>query len=476
MARANTYRERWLMKRRLMTVIPARRILRLAPVLVLCAVAGRPAGAQTLVDALATAYTTNPTLRAARADLRVVNEGVPQALSNWRPEVTVSAELGRQRSERDLESSSSTDNTTPNRAELQVRQFLYRGGRTIADVKASEDDVRAQRALLLSTEQGVLLNAATAYWDVWRDQAIVELNFNNERVIARQLEATQDRFTVGEVTRTDVAQAETRLADATAQRVSSEGDLTASRAVFEQIVGGPPTDLEPPFDLGGLPATLDEVVQLAITSNPDVVSAVFAEKAQQSRIRETTGELLPTLQVTGSASRAEDTISEDTLTEQLQVLAELTVPLYQQGSVTSRVREAKQFASRLRIQVEEVRRREEQEAISAWQALETARANILSFESGVRSAEIALEGVQQENLVGARTILDILDAEQELLDAQVSLVGSQRDEIVAGFQVLTAIGRMTAKDLTLPVEVYEPEADYLKVRNRWFGLEAPGTE
>ena len=455
---------------------PARRALRLAPVLILCAVAVPPAGAQTLVDALSTAYTTNPTLGAARAELRVVNEGVPQALSNWRPDVTVTAEVGQQRSERDLESSSSTDVTTPNRAELEVRQFLYRGGRTIADVKASEDDVRSQRAFLLSTEQEVLLSAATAYWDVWRDQAIVQLNFNNERVIARQLEATQDRFTVGEVTRTDVAQAETRLADATAQRVSSEGDLTASRAVFEQIIGAPPGELESPFPLDGLPGTLDDVVELSVTRNPEVLSAAFAEQAQQSRVRETVGELLPTLQLTGSASRAEDTTSDDTLTKQVQVLAEVTVPLYQQGAVTSRVREAKQFASQLRIQVEETRRREEQEAISAWQALETARANIKSFESGVRSAEIALEGVQQENLVGARTILDILDAEQELLDNQVSLVGSQRDEIVAGFQVLTAIGRMTAKDLNLPVEVYDPEVDYRKVRNLWFGLDAPGTD
>jgi outer membrane protein TolC len=204
-----------------------------------------------------------------------------------------------------------------------------------------------------------------------------------------------------------------------------------------------------------------------------VLAANFAEKAARRRVREVIGELLPSVQINASLSHSEETNQKSGETDRAQILAEVTIPLYQQGAVSSRVREAKQITNQRRIEVEESRRRIEQEAISAWEGLQTARAQIRSFESGVRAAEIALEGVRQENAVGARTILDILDAEQELLDAKVSLVRSQRDEIIAGYQVHSAIGRLTARDLNLPVEVYNPEVDYLKVRNTWFDLGEP---
>ncbi|MFQ5776199.1 MAG: TolC family outer membrane protein [Kiloniellaceae bacterium] len=456
----------------------SRRLRGIAPVLALgvWSACVAPARAQSLTEALAAAYTTNPTLRAARAELRAVNEGVPQALSNWRPDVTVSASGGKQNFETETSFFSAQQNTTPLEAAVTLTQPVYRGGRTIAGTQAAENDVRAQRASLTTVEQSVLLDAATAYMDVWRDQAVIEFNLSNERVIRRQLEATQDRFTVGEVTRTDVAQAETRLAVATADRIAAEGALTASRAAFEEVVGIVPEVLAPPPPLQGLPGTQEDVVALAIARNPDVLAATFAEKAARNRVREVIGELLPSVSLTATASRSEETSQRDSLTKRAQVLAQLTVPLYQQGAVSSRVREAKQISSQRRIEIEARRRRAEQEAVSAWEALLTARAQIRSFESGVRSAEIALEGVRQENLVGARTILDILDAEQELLDARVNLVRSRRDEIVAGFQVLSVIGRLTARDLKLPVAIHDPEIDYRKVRNRWFGLGAPRSQ
>ncbi len=438
--------------------------------------AGTPAGAQTLGEALANAYTTNPTLRAARAQLRGVNEGVPQALSNWRPRVTVSGSIGQQYTDQETATFSGSGSSTPTDGSLTVTQPIYRGGRTVAGTLAAENDVRAQRSDLLSVEQAILLNAVSAYMDVWRDLAVVELNFNNERVIRRQLEATQDRFTVGEVTRTDVAQAETRLASATAQRIQAEGSLASNKAIFQEVIGLEPNKLGAPQLVTALPGQLEEVVALAIARNPDVLSATFAEKAAQNRVREVTGELLPDVQLRATASRNDDSTQRDTTVEQASVLAELSIPLYQQGAVTSRVRQAKQVSSQRRVEIEERRRRAEQEAISAWESLLTARAQIVSFESGVRSAEIALEGVSQENLVGARTILDILDAEQELLDARVSLVRSERDEVVASFQILAVTGRLTAPELALPVTVYDPDEDYRKVRNRWFGLAAPGAE
>lgn len=430
----------------------------------------------TLSEALATAYATNPRLHAARAELRAVNEGVPQALSNWRPEVTVSASVGKLTFDQQTSFLNAQQTITPNREEIEVTQPLYRGGRTVAETAAAENDVRAQRAALTSVEQSVLLDTVVAFMDVWRDEAVLELTRHNERVLARQLEATQDRFDVGELTRTDVAQAQTRLAVARADRVAAEGDLAASRAVFEEVVGLPAIGLSPPPTVEGLPMSQGETVAEAIASNPDVLSVTFAEKAAQNRVRQAVGELLPSLNLVASALRSEDATQRDSLNEQAQVRAEVSIPLYQRGAVSSRVREAKQVSSQRRLEIEERRRAVEQQAISAWEALQSAQAQIRSFESGVRSAEIALTGVREENLVGSRTILDVLDAEQELLDAQVNLVRSRRDEIVGAFQVIAVIGQLTATDLALPVEVYEPRTDYLKVRDRWFGLDAPGVQ
>ncbi len=438
--------------------------------------AASTADAQTLPEALSQAYDSNPTLRAARAALRSVNENVPQELSNWRPNVTAGASAGLRRTETDADGADSDNSLNPVTANIDVTQPLYRGGRTIAGTERAENEVRAQRESLRSTEQGVLLSAATSYTDVWRDQAVLELNINNENVLAQQLEATQDRFEVGEVTRTDVAQAETRFATAVSDRIAAEGNLTSSRAAYEEVVGSFPGTLPAPPVPGDLPTEQDEVVELAIKDNPDVTAAVFTELAAQKNVRQVKGELYPEVSLVGSLSHQDEVSTEDTETDSASVIAQVSIPIYQQGSVSSRVRAAKQIASQRRVEIEEQRRSAEQGAVSSWEALMTAQAQIRSFESAVASAEIALEGVRQENEVGARTILDILDAEQELLDAQVSLVGAQRDEVVAAYQVLAAVGRLNASFIGLPVEVYDVEADYRAVRNKWFGLGAPGTE
>jgi TolC family type I secretion outer membrane protein len=442
----------------------------------ICLALSAPAFGQSLDESLASAYTSNPTLRAARAQLRAVNEGVPQALSNWRPAVTVSGSVGRERVESKSSLSESNDTLTPAEVTATVSQPLYRGGRTVAGTERAENEVLAQRATVDSIEQSVLLRAATAYMDVWRDQSVLDLNTNNERVLQRQLEASQDRFNVGELTRTDVAQSETRLATATAGRIAAEGALSTSRAVFEEVVGIAPGTLVQPAPLTDLPGGLEETVQAAIADNPNVLAASFTEKAAQMRVREVIGELYPVVSLNASLRHTEETSLRGSESDSAEILAEVTVPLYQQGAVSSRVREAKQISSQRRVQIEEARRRQEQEAVSGWRALETARAQTRSFESGVRSAEIALEGVRQENSVGARTVLDILDAEQELLDSKVNLVRAQRDSVVAGFQVLSATGRLLARSRSLGVDVYDPDVDYQKVRDSWFGLEAPGAE
>lgn len=437
--------------------------------------AGPAAWAGSLEEALVAAYTGNPTLLAARAELRGVNEQVPQELSNYRPSAFIDGQAGIERTDSEP-SSSGAETTEPWEVLLDVEQPLYRGGRTVAGVARAEADVQAQRARLKSIEQEILFSAVAAYMDVWRDEAVLQLNINNEKVLARQLEATEDRFEVGELTRTDVAQSESRLSRATAERIGAEGNLTASEAVYQEVIGAPPelATLEPPASVAGLPGVQDEVLSAAIDNNPRIISARFDETSAERQIEVSQGQLLPEAFLTGEARHSENFGSSDNETDVARGLFEVSVPLYQQGLVSSQVRQSKQTAAQRKRQVEEATRSAERLAIDAWAVLETAQAQSEAFRSEVRSTEIALEGVRQENAVGARTILDILDAEQEFLDAQVSLTRARRNEIVAGYAVLAAMGRLTARDLQLAVEPYNPEEDYLAVRDRWFGLEAPG--
>ena len=446
---------------------------RLVSLLSLAACVGSaPAGAQSLAEALTATYQSNPSLLAARAELKAVNEGVPQALSDWRPSVSLAGAAGAQRI--DAQRPGGAETTYPIGASVLLAQPLYRGGRTIAAVSQAEAEVRAQRARLASSEQTVLLDAAVAYMDVWRDQAVLRLNESNEAVLAQQLEATRDRFDVGELTRTDVAQAESRLARARANRIAAEGDLAVSRAVFAEVVGFAPGVLAAPPALDGLPAGEEEAVAAALDENPDLITAIQSEIAARHQVRASVGELLPVVSLSVQLSHTENQLAQSTETDEAQVLALITIPLYQQGFVTSRVREDKQTARQRRIQVDETRRRVLQETIDAWEGLVEARASTIAFETEVQAGVVVLEGVRQEHEVGARTTLDILDAEQELLDAQVNLARGRRDTLVAGFQVLVAEGRLSAANLALPVEVYDPEADYRAVRDRWFGLAIPG--
>lgn len=441
------------------------------------------AKAQTLSEALANTYTTNPTLLAARAELRAVNEGVPQALSGWRPNVEVAGQVGFQEEKSSGGFSSSLTDSSPTwepqwprQVSLTITQPVYTGGQTEAAVDSAEALVLAQRALLQDTEQTVLLAAVTAYMDVWQAQATLEFNIANEERLRRQLEATQDRFSVGEVTRTDVAQAQATLEGAVAGRIAAQGNLESAKAVFRRVIGLEPVNVGQAPPLTGLPGSQDDVVALALENEPTVVSARYMESSALADVRERLGALLPDVSLVGVLSYGEDVTFADTKTTTAQILAQVSVPIYQQGMTNSQVRQAKQVASQRRLQIGEALRQAEEEAISTYQQLLSARAQISSFQTQVTAQEIALEGMRQEYMVGARTIIDVLDSEQDLLDAQVNLVTAQRDEVVFSFQVASTIGRLTAQDLNLPVEVYNPIVDYDAVRNAWFRLSAPGAE
>jgi len=450
----------------------------LLPLLAAVCLSATPVRAQTLLESLAAAYENNPDLAAARAGLRATNEQVPQAKAGWRPSVSLSADVGGQRTWTKTRSSEGSAVIYPRGASLNVEQPVYTGGQVAAAVASAESTVLAQRSRLVTTEQNVLGDAVTAYMDVWRDESTLELNKNNLQVLQRQLQATQDRFRVGEVTRTDVAQAESRVANAQAQVTAAEGSLQNSRAIFLRIIGLVPGTLRPPEQIRGLPESLPATIEQARATNPSVIAARFDEAAAEYDVRQALGALLPSVSVQGSISGNQDSsvAIQHTDTFSQQITAQVTIPLYQQGAEYSVVRQAKEVANQQRLVVEQSRRAAEQQATSAWETWRSSRAQITSRREQVRAQQIALEGVRQENLVGTRTVLDVLNAEQELLDAQVSLVSAQRDDIVASFQLLSAVGRLTATELGLPVTVYDPVKDYDAVKDKWIGLQTPSEE
>jgi TolC family type I secretion outer membrane protein len=436
--------------------------------------AAATASAETLNEALATAYANNPTLQSARAQLRQVDEQVPQALSNWRPTVDVEGSAGVAWENDNARAAGSDDRTRePKSASLNLTQPLYRGGRTVAQRDQAENLVSAGRAQLSSVEQQVLLQAVTAYVDVLRDLRVLDLTKNNQEVIAEQLKATRERFEVGEVTKTDVSQAEARLARAVADRIQAQGNLTSSRAAFRQIIGMAPGKLDVPELPGGLPGGEEEAIALSENA-PVVGAAVFLERAARDGTDVVFGELLPTISLIGQVGADDEITRENQRSTSATISAQVVIPLYQAGGVESRVRESKQLTAQRRQELDEARRQAIQDATTAWQALETARAQIESFNAEVESTQTALDGVRQEQQVGLRTVLDVLDAQQEVLNAQVSLVTARRDSIVAAYQTFAAVGKLTAADLQLPVELYDPEKHYREVRDKWFGLNASG--
>lgn len=428
------------------------------------------AQAETLAEALAEAYQTNPDLTAERSRVRAVDEQVPQALSNWRPQVTLSGRYGVRTLDRETGAGVESDRTDqPQSVGLEISQNLFRGFRTQAETERAENRVAAARSNLIGTEQSVLLEGVVGYVTVLRDRAVLELRVNNVGVIEQQLQATRDRFEVGELTRTDVAQAESRLARAVADRTTAEANFETSRAAYRKAIGRDPVALQQPELPPNLPQSEADTLAAAAENNPDVVFADFNERAARSDIELREGELLPTLTLDATIDRDKDLAGSDVRDTEKAITARLSVPLYQSGAVYSRIREAKQTASQRLSELALRKREAEQGASDSWEDFRAAQARITAFESEVRAQEVAFEGVQQEAQVGSRTVLDVLDAEQELLDSRVNLVSARRDLIVTGYALLSAIGKLTAQDLSLNVDVYDPTRNFGAVRGKLFG-------
>lgn len=429
------------------------------------------ADAQTMQQTLTQTYRTNPQLDAARASLRATDEDVARANATYRPVVSGNASASWTRTDTQPPTATAGGELHPRNFGVSVAQPIFRGFRSLSQVRVAEANVRAGRETLRNTEQAVLLQAATAYVDVVRDQAVVRLRENNVNVLSNQLKATQDQFAVGEVTRTDVAQSEARRAGAVADLEVARANLKNSRAVYERVVGSAPGQLRDAGEPSRLmPKSLSEATSVAQRENPLIVNALYLEQASRYQIDLIRGELLPTVSLNASYTRAFDTARTIDQSDARTISTNLTVPIYTGGEVEARVRQAKHnHVSRIQ-QIEQVRTEQLALVVSAWARYNAAKAQMQSTASQVRANQTALTGVREEYRVGQRTLLDVLNAEQELLNSQVLEVTARRDSVVQAYTLLQSIGRLSPAELGLGGEFYDPEINYFETRRRWFGL------
>jgi outer membrane protein len=439
--------------------------------------------------ALARAYAGNPDMNQQRAGVRATDENLPRATSTWRPTATANAQYGFNHLDvtsasgstsasavmPGLTSSKLRANTATWTYGLTVTQNLFNGNRTVNGVRQAESNIFGARETLRNTEQNVLQNGATVYMNVLRDTAILDLRKNNIIVLQEQLRQTVDRFTVGEVTRTDVAQAESSLATARSDYFTAQANLQTSIANYRQVIGVQPTRLEPARTIESLlPHTLGVAVQLALAEHPEVQAALHAVDAAALQVKLVEGELYPTVDVSGSVQQNYNYTGiprERYLNG--WIAAQVTVPIYEGGEVYAGVRQAKETLGQARLQADLQRDAIRAAVVSTWGKLDSTRAVIQSSKAAVKSNEIALDSVRQEAEVGQRTTFDILFQQQQLLNARVVLVSAQRDRVVASYAAMAAIGRLSAANLNLSVTQYDPTVHFDQVKDKWIGLRTP---
>ncbi|HEY8697160.1 MAG TPA: TolC family outer membrane protein [Rhizomicrobium sp.] len=415
----------------------------------------------TLKDALGIAYQTNPQLAGEQAQLRATDENVAQANANWRPTVNAQASFGIEDS-RTAPSFFPAPLLHPETAGVTVSQPLYRGGRTFAEVARAKAQVRQERARLIAVEQSVLLNAVNAYMNVVRDSATYQLQVSNVAALQKQLDAARTEFKFGEVTKTDVAQAEARLAGAQAGLLTAQGQLYASRAAFTQIIGRRPELLQayPPFP--DMPATQNDAMFAALKLNPNILAAHENEQAAKFAVDDAEGALAPQVSLQGQYQYSKDSLSfgKNSNNHIAAITTQLTVPIYQGGAEWATIKQQKELHGQSQLQIFDAERQVRQAVETAWQGFQAAQAAIRANLAQVKADQLAYEGVQKERSAGTRTVLDVLNAEQELLNAEVAVVVSRHDAYVAAHQVLAAAGLLTAKALGLKVKLYDPTEHY----------------
>ncbi len=492
-----------------------------------------PVRAENLPDALSKAYFNNPNLNAQRSATRAADENLPIANSGYMPHVVATGDLGAEylqargagastsvtstagtsgttgtsgstggtsggglggstggsggggagstgtggtaSSSTTSASSASSGTTIPRGAGITVTQTLFDGLRTTNNIRSAESNVFASRETLRNVEQSVLQSGAQNYMDVLRDTAILDLRNSNIKVLEEQLRQTQDRFKVGEVTRTDVAQAEASVAGARADYFAAQSQLQNSIASYRQVIGEQPTRLEParPLDRG-IPPTLENAIAVAMIEHPSVQSALHAVDVAALQVKIAEGALYPTLSLNGSAQQRYDVSNVGGSNAFVaSIVGSLTVPIYEGGASYASIRQAKEQLGTAEFQVDVSRDNVRAAVISSWGLLVSSKAAVQADQAQVNAAEIALNGTREEARVGQRTTLDVLNAQQTLLNARVQLVGAQRDRVVATYAILASCGRLSASGLNLRLQPYNPTVHFDQVKDKWFGLRTP---
>jgi outer membrane protein len=454
--------------------------------LAICLAVAQAAQADTLNGALISAYQSNPQLNSQRAVVRETDETVPQALSGYKPTVSATATIGQEYTSTVSKVTSANPANppsyprtgigySPNTVGVTVTQNLYNGFQTANRVRQAESNTSAARETLRVAEQTVLLNAATAYMDLLRDSALLELQRRNVEVLQEQLRQTRDRFNVGEVTRTDVAQTEAQLAQGRATVLSAEAQYARSRASYRQFIGVEAGILQPGSPVDRLtPKRLGDAVEIARARHPSVGVAMFGIDAAVLQVKINEGSLYPTARLVGGVNQN----WEANLSTQLQVFnafvqAQLTVPIYQGGAEYSAIRQAKETVGQKRIDLDTARDTVQATVVTAWGQLEAAKAQILATQAQVASSEIALNGIREEARVGQRTTYDILVAQQTLVNARTALVTAQHDRVVASYTLLGAVGELNLPKLGINIPLYDPMVHYQQVRDAWIGVRTP---
>jgi outer membrane protein len=425
-----------------------------------------------IFEVLAETYTSNPSLQAQRASLRATDENVALAKSEYRPNLNLTGAYrdGHNSIKKGVGQGGDYDSLS---GAATVSQPVFSGFSTVNSVKAADKNVKAEQNNLANVEQQILLNASTAYLDVVQNRAIVDLQKNNEKLLKTKLEETQERFKVGEVTRTDVEQAKARHAEAISDRIAAEGNLQASVATYVELIGAEPEELTEPSKIKDfLPASLDDALNIAMKDSYTIKQAQNLYAAQGYSVYANTGALFPTVSLDGSVGRTKsENNAVDTTVNNAEWGVNLVVPLYAGGATRAKIRQSKYLKWQAQEGVLEAKRAVKSSVQSAWEYMKSNESQLKSIATQIEANAVALDGVKKEEALGNRTILNVLDAYQELLNSQVNDVKARRTYYVSAMNLLSAMGKMTAKDLNLNVTLYDADKYYNETKNKWFALD-----